>query len=240
MPPTPQLVIAIDGPSASGKSTTARAVARELRYLYVDTGAMYRALALKCVRENLPTGGDALAELLGRTCIDFIEEDGGFRVRLDGVDVTDEVRSPEVSSLASHVATLPAVRRWMVEKQREIARRAGGVVMEGRDIGTVVLPDADLKIYLDASHDQRAMRRWREDRARGVESSVERVEEEIRERDRRDMTREHSPLEQASDAVRIDTTELGIGEQVERVLVEVRRVLREKGSRGPSTGGRRQ
>jgi cytidylate kinase len=221
-----RLVIAIDGPSASGKSTTARAVARALGYLYVDTGAMYRALGWKAMKERLTLGDDAAVSVfLGRTSIECGARGGTFNVVLDGRDVTDELRSPEVSSMASQVATLPLVRRWMVGKQQEIARRACGVVMEGRDIGTVVLPDADLKVYLDASREERTARRWKEDCARGESRRRGDVEQEILERDSRDMSRPHSPLAQASDAVVIDTTNLTIEGQVEKVLEEVRKLV---------------
>jgi cytidylate kinase len=229
MPTRPKLVIAIDGPSASGKSTTARAVAQALGYLYVDTGAMYRALAWKAIREGLPLADAAVvSDFLGRTSIECRAGEGSFRVVLDGRDVSTELRLPDVSSMASQVATLPQVRCWMVGRQQEIARKAAGVVMEGRDIGTVVLPDADLKIYLDASSGERAARRWKEESARGGSRRPGDVEQEIQERDRRDMTREHSPLEKAADAVVIDTTCLTIDGQVDRVLGEVRRVMGER------------
>jgi len=226
MPRHARLVIAIDGPSASGKSTTARAVARTLGYLYVDTGAMYRALAWKVLREGLELSDDAaVTDFLGRTSIECGVAKGSFNVVLDGRDLSAELRLPEVGSMASKVAALPRVRSWMVAKQQDIARGGTGVVMEGRDIGTVVLADADLKIYLDASSGERASRRWKEERAKGESRRPADVEEEMRERDRRDMTREHSPLEKATGAVVIDTTNLSIDAQVERVLEEVRRTV---------------
>jgi len=226
MPICRRLVIAIDGPSASGKSTTARAVARALGYLYVDTGAMYRAVAWKALKEELRlSDASAVSGFLDRTSVECGVAEASFRLVLDGRDLSSELRSPEVSSMASRVATLPLVRRWMVAKQREIARKGAGVVMEGRDIGTVVLPDADLKIYLDASSGERAARRWKEERAKGESRGPAEVEVEMQERDRRDMTREHSPLEKAPGAVVIDTTHLSIDGQVERVLEEARRIV---------------
>lgn len=219
------MVIAIDGPSASGKSTTARAVARALGYLYVDTGAMYRAVAWKALKEGLLLSDySAVADFLGRTSVECRAAEGSFRLVLDGRELSSELRSPEVSSMASKVAALPLVRSWMVAKQQEIARKGAGVVMEGRDIGTVVLPDADLKVYLDASSGERASRRWKEERAKGEPRQPAEVELEMRERDRRDMTREHSPLEKAPGAVVIDTTHLSVEGQVERVLEEARRI----------------
>jgi cytidylate kinase len=220
-----RLVIAMDGPSASGKSTTAGAVARRLGYLHIDTGAMYRALALKAIREavNLADPSE-LEALLNRTSIDCVVRAGSFRVLLDGVDVTDEIREAEVSLKSSEIAALPQVRRCLVERQRRLAAD-GGVVMEGRDIGTVVLRDADLKVYLDASPEERGKRRWLEEKEAEESKSRDEVLKELKERDHRDMTREHSPLEVACDAVRIDTTRLTIDEQVEEVLREVKRIL---------------
>jgi len=222
-----KLAITIDGPSASGKSTTARAVAEKLGYLHVDTGAMYRALALKALREEFDVQDDAcVQDFLDGSSVDCVMKGGSLRVLLDGKDVTDEIRTSEVSAKSSEIAAVPAVRRWMVTRQRALGG-AGGVVMEGRDIGTVVLPEADLKIYLDASSDERAKRRWLEDKESGTAKPVAEVKRQLVERDRRDMTRRHSPLEPAVDAVRIDTTSLTIEEQVSRVLEEAERVLAE-------------
>jgi len=194
--------------------------------LYVDTGAMYRAVAWKALNEGLQLADSAaVAEFLGRTSIECGAAEGTFRLILDGRGMGPELRLPEVSSMASKVAVLPQVRRWMVAKQQDIARKGVGVVMEGRDIGTVVLPDADLKVYLDASADERAARRWKEELAEGVARQQCEVEQEMRARDRRDMTREHSPLEKALGAVVVDTTRLSVEEQVERVLEEARRIM---------------
>ena len=211
-------IVAIDGPAASGKSTTARLVAERLGYRWVDTGAMYRALALKVVREKIkPWEEGKLREMLGRTEVRLEEGDGGLRVLLDGEDVTDLVRSPEVTRAVSWVCALPFVREAMVQLQRRMAA-GGGVVMEGRDIGTVVAPDAEVKVFLDADVRERARRRWRELREKGMDVSLEDVERELEERDRKDSAREHSPLRRAPDAILVDTTNLSVEEQVERIV----------------------
>ena len=211
-------IVAIDGPAASGKSTTARLVAERLGYRWVDTGAMYRALALKVVREKIkPWEEGRLREMLGRTEVRLEEGDGGLRVLLDGEDVTDLVRSPEVTRAVSWVCALPFVREAMVQLQRRMAA-GGGVVMEGRDIGTVVVHDSEVKVFLDADVRQIARRRWRELREKGMDASLEDVERELEERDRKDSAREHSPLRRAPDAILVDTTNLSVEEQVERIV----------------------
>ncbi|HIE05035.1 MAG TPA: (d)CMP kinase [Candidatus Latescibacteria bacterium] len=211
-------IVAIDGTAASGKSTTARLVAERLGYRWVDTGAMYRALALKAVREGIkPWEERRLKEMLDRTDVRLEEGDGGLRVLLDGEDVTDLVRSPEVTRTVSWVCALPFVREAMVRLQRRMAA-GGGVVMEGRDIGTVVVPDAEVKVFLDADVRERARRRWRELSERGMDVSLEDVERELEERDRKDSAREHSPLRRAPDALLVDTTNLSVEEQVERIV----------------------
>jgi CMP/dCMP kinase len=227
-----KLAIAVDGPSASGKTTTAKVVAQRLGYLHIDTGAMYRALALKAFRENVSLNdASQLEAFLGRTSVGCVARAGSCRVLLDGVDVTDEIRESDVSLRSSEIAALPQVRRWLVARQRKLAA-GGGVVMEGRDIGTVVLPNADLKIYLDAASEERAKRRWLEERGTERGRPRQEVLKEIEERDHRDMTRENSPLEVAPGAVRIDTTRLTVDEQVEEVLRQVKRVLAGEGSGG--------
>jgi len=223
------LIIAIDGPSASGKTTTARAVAERLKYLHIDTGAMYRALALKAGRKRVNLGDSKTLEaFLAKTSIDCVAKSGSFRVLLDGVDVTDELRDSDVSLKSSEIAAMPKVRHWLVARQRTLAAK-GAVVMEGRDIGTVVLPDADLKIYLDAGPEERAKRRWLEE-AGEAGRSREDVLKELSQRDSRDMTRRHSPLRAAADAVTIDTTTLTVDEQVEAVLKEIERIMRSRGA----------
>ena len=221
-------VVAIDGPAASGKSTTARMVARRLGYLWVDTGAMYRALALKALREGIrPDDRERLKEMVDRTDVCLEERDGGLRVFLDGEDVTEAIRSPEVTRAVSWVCTFPFVRQAMMRLQREMAC-GGGVVMEGRDIGTVVVPDAEVKVFLDADIKERARRRWKELGERGVNVSLEEVERELAERDRKDAEREHAPLRRAPDAIVVDTTDLSIDEQVDRIVQMIKAYIDRK------------
>jgi len=218
--PSKKLIIAIDGPVGSGKSTLARRVAEMLEYVYVDTGAMYRALALKALRRNFsPNDADAqeLVDLAQQTRIDLRAEGAGQRVFLDGEDVTMEIRTPEVSQAASKIAVNPGVRHVLVAEQRR-AGQQGGVVMEGRDIGSVVFPDAQLKIFLTASPEVRAERRWREHEQKGDAIDLQTTLEEIRERDRRDLERSTSPLVRARDAVVVDSTAME-PEEVARLVV---------------------
>ncbi len=215
---TRKLVIAIDGPVGSGKSTVARRAAQLLDYIYVDTGAMYRAVALKALRHGLPfDAAENLIALAEKTQIDLQAENGRQRVLLDGEDVTEAIRAPEVSQASSKVAVIAGVRKVLVAEQRR-AGRQGGVVMEGRDIGSVVFPDAELKIYLTASSEVRAQRRWREHEQKGDAISLERTLEEVRERDRRDRERTASPLVRAADAVLVDSTAME-AEEVARLIV---------------------
>jgi cytidylate kinase len=212
------LIIAIDGPVGSGKSTLARRVAELLGYVYIDTGAMYRALALKALRCGLSLDAtDQLVALTRGTRIDLRAQDGTQRVFLDGEDVTAAIRTPEVSQAASKVAVVPGVRQVLVAEQRR-AGEQGGVVMEGRDIGSVVFPDAGLKIYLTASPEVRAERRWREHQQKGEAINLARTLEEIRERDQRDRERSTSPLVRAPDAVVVDSTAME-PEEVARLVV---------------------
>jgi cytidylate kinase len=214
-----QLIIAIDGPVGSGKSTLARRVAELMGYVYVDTGAMYRALALKALRQGLSFHGNdeefvALAE---KTSIDLRADGGTQRVLLDHEDVTAAIRTPEVSQAASKIAVNAGVRHVLVAEQRRAGER-GGVVMEGRDIGSVVFPDAQLKIFLTASPETRAQRRWREHQQKGDAIDQQKTLEEIRERDRRDKERTTSPLVRAADAVVVDSTAME-PEEVARLVV---------------------
>lgn len=212
--------MAVDGPSGAGKSTAGRALAARLGYTYIDTGAMYRALALKALRAGVPVdSGEALAALAQPTRIELL--DGGRRVLLDGVDVSGEIRRREVSVAASRISVHPPVRREMVARQREMGQE-GGVVLDGRDIGTAVFPDAEVKLYLDADPARRARRRHEELSAAGIPSDLAAIEREIRERDHADSTRTDSPLTRAPDAVYLDTTDLSPEEVVERMLVMVR------------------
>jgi cytidylate kinase len=215
------LIIAIDGPVGSGKSTLARSVAEMMGYVYIDTGAMYRSVAIKALRRGVSLDAsdatDALTALAGDTRIDLRQRNGGQQVLLDGEDVTVAIRTPEVAQAASKVAVVSGVRKVLVAEQRR-AGEQGGVVMEGRDIGSIVFPEAHLKIFLTASPEIRAERRWREHQQKGDAIDLPRTLEEIRERDRRDRERTTSPLVQAPDAVVVDSTAME-PEEVARLVV---------------------
>lgn len=215
------LVIAVDGPAGAGKSTVAQAVAKRLGYVYIDTGAMYRALTLQAARCGVsPEDGQGLVRLLQNTDIRLVnhpDDKGKNRVLLNGEDVTEAIRSPDVSQAVSKVASHPEVRKHMVRMQQALAAE-GGVVMDGRDIGTTVLPNAELKVYLTADASARAERRWRELRAAGHDADLEDVYKSILERDRQDKERAESPLRAADDAVVIDSTNCPIDEVVNKVL----------------------
>ena len=217
------IVVAIDGPAGSGKSTTAKRVARELGYRHIDTGAMYRAVALKALRAGVdPDDGDACGDLSGSIQITFGKtNDGEQTVFADGEDVSRDIRTPEVTRAVSPVSAHPSVRSAMVRQQRSLAE-AGGAVLEGRDIGTVVLPNAEVKIFLVASTTVRAERRLKELRESGVEVDAGEVERDIVRRDEYDSTRETSPLRRAVGSVEVDTTDLSIEEQVGRIVGIVR------------------
>jgi cytidylate kinase len=223
-----KLIIAIDGPVGSGKSTVARSVARLLGYSYLDSGAMYRALAWKALRSGVLLDSPAsLAVLAENIRIDLTQEGGALRVSVDGADVTEAIRSAEVALGASQVAVVPEVRRVLVDQQRR-AGEAGGVVMEGRDIGTVVFPDAHLKIFLDASPEVRAERRRREYLVKGRPVQAAVMLEQVRERDRRDRERAASPLRRAADAVLVDNSAMD-AEETARLIVLL---AKEKGADG--------
>ncbi len=221
------MIITIDGPASSGKSTTARAVARRMGYLYLDTGAMYRAVALAFLRAERPPTAEAASELLPGLRIDVAYADNAMRVRMDGADVTAAIRTAKVGEMASQVSTLRAVREKMMREQRRIAgeRQAaeGGVVLDGRDMGTVVFPDADLKIYMVADPEVRARRRQREYERQGQLVAFEEVLDEIKRRDRKDRERDIAPLRKADDAIELDTTDRSIEEQVEFVVDRARK-----------------
>jgi CMP/dCMP kinase len=220
-----RLTIAIDGPAGSGKSTVARRVAAMMGYLYLDSGAMYRAVALKALRREMPLENEArLEELTRETHIELKaptaeQEAVGLknRVFLDGQEVTEEIRSGEVAQAASRVATIAGVREVLVAEQQR-AGEGGGVVMEGRDIGTVVFPRAEMKIFLEASPEVRAQRRWNEHQEKGDGMTLLEVLQEVRERDKRDRERKVSPLVKAKDAVLVDNTAMGI-EETARLIV---------------------
>lgn len=214
------LVVAIDGPSGAGKSTVGRALADALGYTYLDTGAMYRAMALRAIEQNISLDDEAaLAKAASAAAISF--DPTGSRVLLDGRDISDLIRTREVTMAASAVAKMGPVRRELVRRQQELGRE-GGVVLDGRDIGTVVFPNADVKFYLDAAAENRAQRRFDEQQAKGQEGSYDAILEEIRARDHQDMNRHDSPLVQSIDAIRVDSTELTRSEVMERLLDIVR------------------
>jgi cytidylate kinase len=215
-------VVTIDGPAAAGKSTTARAVARALGFLYVDTGALYRALALKTWRDGVrPDDDDALERCLSATRLSLGGTPDHPEVWLDESEVSAEIRTPVVSELSSRLAARPVVRRALVTIQRSLRDR-GPLVGEGRDLGTVVFPDAEVKVYLDADLDTRARRRHDELTRRGIAIALDQVRSELDRRDERDKTRADSPLRVAEGAVVVDTSGLGVADQTERVLAVVR------------------
>ncbi len=218
------LVIAIDGPAASGKSTTAKLVAERLGFVHVDTGAMYRAMTLRVLQLGVdPHDSASIDRMVQSTRIELRRESGVMRVFLDGKDVTDEIRSIEVTRAVSAVSSLHAVRQAMVREQRRIGE-AGSVVAEGRDIGTVVFPHADLKFFVIAGIEARARRRQKDLLRQGVDTNLAEIERAIRERDALDSTREESPLRKAPDAIELDTSDMTIEEQVEFVVDHVRRL----------------
>ena len=217
------LIIAIDGPSGAGKSTLGRRLARELGLLYVDTGAMYRAAALAVVEAGVnPTDADEVARVAARAQIELAGDPDSLRVRLEGRDVSAEIRTEQISRLSSVISAIPAVRRDLVRRQREMGESGGGVVLDGRDIGTVVFPGADLKFFLTAVPEERAKRRFDQDHAKEPELTFQETLADINARDERDSTRADSPLRIAEDAIVIDTTELNIEQVFARMLEVVR------------------
>jgi len=215
------VVIAIDGPAGAGKSTVSRRLAEALGYRYIDTGAMYRVVGVLAAERDIDLSDSArLATLCDGTHIEFIERDGGVCTYVDGRDLSAAIRAPAAAQLASKVSAVPAVRERLVAQQR-VMGAAGGVVMEGRDIGTVVFPDAAVKVFLDASAAERAQRRARETHATATAADIAEMEREIAERDARDRTRAHSPLRPADDAVVVDTT----GKSIEEVVASLRALI---------------
>lgn len=210
--------MAIDGPAGSGKSTTAKLVAKRLGYTYLDTGAMYRALTYYALRNNIsPADESALAALARKLLIEFVKGNDIDRVLINKEDVTTQIRSPEITSHVSEVSAHKAVRQAMVEKQKSIGEKSS-IVAEGRDTTTVVFPDADVKVYMDAFVDERAHRRLLDMTRMGIKSDLNEQKQDLQRRDKYDSQRKHSPLVRASDAVVIDTTRLTIDEQVERII----------------------
>ncbi|MGB9802572.1 (d)CMP kinase [Desulfofundulus sp.] len=218
----PAISVAIDGPAGAGKSTVARELARRLGFLYIDTGAMYRAITLKALRRRLNLADEeSLKALANQSRIELTTDpDRLTRVFLDGEDVTQAIREPEVTRHVSMVASLPGVREIMVDRQRELAR-SKNVVMDGRDVGTVVLPDAQVKVFLTASPEARARRRQRDLLARGYHVPLDSLVEEIMERDRQDSCRSIAPLKPAPDAWVIDSSDLSAEQVVEMIAARV-------------------
>ncbi|MEC5422446.1 (d)CMP kinase [Virgibacillus sp. C22-A2] len=215
------IAIAIDGPAAAGKSTVAKIVAEKLSYIYIDTGAMYRALTLKAIENKLDLDNEEpLIELLTNTTIELEQSENGQLVLVNSIDVTAEIRSQSVTNSVSYVAKHPRIRKEMVKRQQILADKRG-VVMDGRDIGTHVLPDAEVKIFLIATVEERAKRRYEENTKKGFHSNLEKLKEEIEQRDLLDSQRETAPLIKATDAIEIDTTSLSIQDVAQLILKEV-------------------
>jgi len=218
-----EFIVAIDGTAGSGKSTTARLAARQLGFLHLDTGAMYRAVTLKVIRQKLdPSDTARLSEVIAQTVIDLKPEQGANRVVMDEEDVTEAIRTPEVDRMVSPVSVVPAVREHLVAQQRRIAR-GREVVCEGRDIGSVVFPRADLKFYMDCDLNARARRRHVELQDQGVSLAGKSIADNLSQRDYIDSTRAHSPLTRVPDAILLDTTNLTIAEEV-AVVVTITRI----------------
>jgi cytidylate kinase len=224
-----RLTIAIDGPSGAGKSTVARSLARRLGYVYIDTGAMYRSLALRVKGRSIsPEDELALKRLALSLRIRFATEGEQTRVFCEGEDITGAIRTPEISRLASSISKQKGVREALVQMQRELGKE-GGVVLEGRDIGTVVFPDADVKFYLDAESSERIKRRYDEMIEKGVKVDLEETREELLQRDHNDMYRVHSPLKKAADAVLVDSTHRSVIEVVEEMVRVIKQKIKSDG-----------
>lgn len=209
--------VAIDGPAGAGKSSIAKAVAKNLGFVYIDTGAMYRAAAVYALENGIEIVADAFSnEILNKIKIDIEYDDDGQRILLCGRDVSERIREADASIGASDIATIPAVRLKLVELQRRLAEKSS-VIMDGRDIGTYVLPDAEVKIFLTASVDERARRRFAELEKKGMAADFEKVKKDIEYRDKNDSEREFAPLKMADDAVLVDTSDMTIDEVIERI-----------------------
>ncbi|HEY2990115.1 MAG TPA: (d)CMP kinase [Candidatus Binatia bacterium] len=218
-----RLIVAIDGPAGAGKSTVAKRLAKELGYTYMDTGAMYRAFAWKARQKAIDLEDEQkLGAALAQTNVELSDRDGNAKVFLDGEDVTDKIRTPELSQWASKISALRPVRERMVELQRAMGAK-GGVVVEGRDIGTVVFPQAEVKIFLTADSEERARRRFAELEGQGKRVTLDETLGEMEERDRRDQQRALAPLRQAEDAVAVDSTHRSIEEVLERIMQEIKK-----------------
>jgi len=215
-----RLLVTIDGPAGAGKTTISRMLAHRLAYKYIDTGALYRGVALAAIAAGLNSDDDKGLEKLCRTLkIKFVTSEQGLRLLLNDADITDKIRTPEITMIASAVSARPVVRGYLLELQREMGQEKG-VVFEGRDMGTVVFPDADIKFYLDASHKTRSLRRYRE-LAGKTQQTMEEVERDMARRDKNDSTRDLAPLKPAKDAIIIDSTELSVKAVVELMLSNI-------------------
>ena len=217
------LVVAIDGPAGAGKSTVAQLAARKLGCTYIDTGAMYRAVAWKTLQRKQPVTDELILDVVKDVHVELAYVEGKTTVSVDGTDVTGEIRTPEVTAIVSQVAALGPVRSRMVELQRRMAAK-GSVLMDGRDIATSVLPDANVKIFLTASIEERARRRFKEMQEKGYDVSLEELQKDIAARDKADSEREISPLVQAPDAELLDTSNMGIDEVVQAIIDRCSRV----------------
>ncbi len=219
------MIITIDGPAGSGKSTIAKMLAKELGYTYIDTGAMYRAVALMVKRKGIdPDNPDAVVELMKKIQIDLKPAENGVQVFLNGEDVSKEIRTEEIGKIASKIARHSEVRKILVQMQRELGLKAKNVVIEGRDTGTVIFPDADIKFFFTASPEVRAERRFKELKEKGLDISYEEILKEIKERDHLDETRKDSPLRPAEDAIIIDTT----GKSLSDVFQDVLKIIKDR------------
>ena len=223
-----KLIVAIDGPAGSGKSTSAKLVAQRLGYVYIDSGAMYRAVTYLALKKKILGNEKAIGDLANSAHIHLDYVNGETRVNANGDDITEELRSIEVNQNVSEVSRIEEVRKALVRQQQTMGHRDRGLVMEGRDITTIVFPDADVKIFLTASIEQRAKRRAEEYKKKGISVSIDEIKENIIERDKIDSTRKMSPLIKAPDAIEIDTSKVSIEEQVNLILEQVKRIAEKK------------
>lgn len=213
-----KIIVAIDGPSGSGKSTVAKRLAGKLGYMYIDTGAMYRAVALQAKRDSIDINDSAaLIRLCESVKLEFVPDNGGLRTILNGEDVSEAIRTPEMSMAASDISARKEVRQALLSLQRRMGEN-GGVVLEGRDVGTVIFPNAEAKFFLDASLEERGKRRYKELAAKGMDVTLEQTVEDVRKRDINDSSREIAPLKMADDAVLVDSTNIGVEEVVEKMI----------------------